>query len=1378
MVRSLTKSFNRRYELPKERYREACSDSTTDTQVRVKALSEIDDKSSNSNSDLGRNIDELLREIVLTDDAKQLLKLQYSKVQDHYSNVWHYTKEQILNKAIELKGNPNLDIYLVTALMNKANKIVTGYELRPAQISSTLEFFRESGIANKFCQVNTGEGKTTITSLVAVIKALQGDTVDIVTSNQVLAEDAVRDREDFYALFGLSVAHNNAKHGYDRGVKACYQHDIVYGTIGNFEFDYLKHRIKLAEVKGTRGFGSLIIDEADNVVLDNATNVAKLSGSIAGMEYLKYVYLNIWQVLIRAERILGLQDTEISKITLEDKRLIKNEISKASVKASIKDETIIPKFLESYVDRKLDSWISNAVHARYDYHQNQHYIIGKKDAEQKETSAEENIIPLDVRVGVTLQNTIWSDLHPFIQIKHNLQVTPDSLSSIFIANSEYIRLYKSVSGLTGTLGSQKEKEIIKTLYQANSTIIPTYKAGMMEYKTNKLVSDSNWLEEITKDAIEHALGQKRATLIVCETMQDVLDLEQQLVRNEQAKVITYRDEHDAHKIELINKTGGIEPSTIVIATNIGGRGTDIKLSEVVKANGGLHECTTFLASSSRILKQAFGRAARQGEPGSSRMIIKKSDLSEYGIKLKDNFSNEDISDLIDAINDARVSNFIPQITRAEQNARYFAEFADLYSKNKLLGMNYFILEDLRLEWALAFDERNATKIRTVFDQLTKAADNLKDYEHQFVNPYFAIKYVDSILATGIVDSKADKVDKKDHRINDSNKAKEEEELYDRAKNVLNQECIVADPELLYVASMKHFEIMVSQRQKNKLKQLADGIITSPDYSAVDQLQQQEYKQKARMHLENAQKALTARINYLKSIIGSASFDQIVLDKDDLNNDGENCMLKHIESKYTTLQLQLHHVNSLIALVNSVNCELVCISGKYVLNELIEHAKHNSVGLKICQEELMQTRNLGEDSFYRLGELPVVTVSNPTTKAAISAVASLFAKSALNFTFTESASMPTSSDLIDSGIYDIMRVILLKQEDQQSKAEDHLLDRLSFGFSSVAKCLKILHQVSKHVSSAISEATRESKFLKQFAPQITEELAVFSEELKQIKPKGILKSDKKPVKIAFEATKALEGNDITKDHDINGINSYFGKYTLDAIKTILKLRIKDAQVDNVKIVSDNYAFININNNNLADLFRELASSADSPIILAPLNLANRHAVGLMFIKQQNNFTLYYIDPENHEIPASLEQIFKEYQLDTKQLTVESQRYANCGPEVIENFMFCLTGKRLPQEQAIQYHSLLLEQDLLSSDTPDNQTNHPFSCQIISDENKVTTNQIMFNSKGSGIMSKSTISEDEHIGIIELSYSNTPYIVEVPELGSSPDFTLDGEFDIGV
>jgi hypothetical protein len=245
---------------------------------------------------------------------------------------------------------------------------------------------------------------------------------------------------------------------------------------------------------------------------------------------------------------------------------------------------------------------------------------------------------------------------------------------------------------------------------------------------------------------------------------------------------------------------------------------------------------------------------------------------------------------------------------------------------------------------------------------------------------------------------------------------------------------------------------------------------------------------------------------------------------------------------------------------------------------------------------------------------------------------------------------------------------------------------------MTKSLKLLRKVAQYVSESISGQVSKNGLSESPTMQITNDVTVFAEKLRNIMPKGILKG--------VNDEPALAGNDINRNDDINGIHHYFGKYTLGAINSILKLRIKDAGITNVKVVSNNYSFIDSSNNNIDKLLVEL-SAIESPVILAPLNLFNKHAAGLMFIKQESGTMLYYIDPENQQIPSSLAQIFREYRLDAKQLTLETQKYANCGPEVIEDFMFCLTGQRLSQEEAISYHSLLVERELLNSDVAENQ-----------------------------------------------------------------------------
>ncbi len=1271
MLYKFTQELDKKFDHIRNNIKDVTSGAAIQIAIPTKAINEIIDRSNNNTEDFGRNIDELLEEMLLTNNVENYFKRQYQNIQSFYINIKYYTKGQIVAEAVSLRGNLDLDINLVIALMNRANKIVTGFELRPAQILSILEFFRETEV-NKFCQINTGEGKTTVTSAIAVIKSLQGETVDIITSNEVLALDAIKARSDFYALFNLSVAYNNSDPGYTKGTRDCYANDIVYGTIGNFEFDHLKHKMQSSNTKGAREFGSLIIDEADNVVLDNATHVAKISGPVAGMEALKYVYINIWQELIKVEQALGLKDTELEEITPLHKQFIKVLINKHF----IKNQSIVPQFLDSYVERKLDSWIDNAIHARYNCHQNQHYIIDKKDVEQNNESAEEYIIPLDVAVGVTQQNTVWTGLHPFMQIKHNLQITADSLSSVFIANSEYIRLYNNISGLTGTLGSNEERGVIKTLYKADSTIIPTYKAGIMEYETNLLVEDDKWLKAIADDAINHSVNKGRASLIICNTMQDVLELEAQLLETNNIKIITYRDEHDAHKIEEINNRAGIEPGTIVIATNIGGRGTDIKLSDEVKENGGLHECTTFIAPS-RILKQALGRAGRQGEPGSARIIIKQQDAEKLGVNLGKNFSNQKIYDFVDEINNQKIQKFIPQIKRVEKDGQYFARFADLYNEGKASKINHFILEDLKLQWALAFDEKNDANINEVFNKFETAIINIKDYDHQFLNPYFAVNYAEFISSMEIRDDNEEDISAS----------------YGKARRVLNQDCITNDHELLYISNIKLFELTISLAQRNELKRLATPLPIL-DYSEVN-----EYKEQAKRYLEDARKSLNQRIKYLEDMIISESFDNIILPQEALNNNGANYMLKHLESKYAALQLQLQHVISLDELVNNSGNNLIYISTQHSLSELMEKTENPALTNKICQQELMQISNMGEGCFSNLKTLTINDNNNPKVQASMNHVAASFAKSTLNSPSYTGLVSSIHNSLIDSRIFDIMKVIFSPIRQGESAFET-----IAFDFAKVIESLKILQRVGEYVSKDISQSDNNS-LITEFMPKVAEALEIFEEKISNIKPKALVKAPKSSVlkntSKAFDANKALKGSDANKKRDIDGVDAYFGKYTLDAIKNILKLRIKDAGLDEVKVINNNYIFTDKDSNNIQNLVDELENT-DALVVLVPLSLANKHAVGMICfieyneIDNKNNLKLYYIDPENNQIPTELKQIFNSNQLNVQQLNADTQQFANCGPEIIENFMLYLTGERLSQTEAIPYHSSLFERDLLQTD----------------------------------------------------------------------------------
>jgi hypothetical protein len=177
----------------------------------------------------------------------------------------------------------------------------------------------------------------------------------------------------------------------------------------------------------------------------------------------------------------------------------------------------------------------------------------------------------------------------------------------------------------------------------------------------------------------------------------------------------------------------------------------------------------------------------------------------------------------------------------------------------------------------------------------------------------------------------------------------------------------------------------------------------------------------------------------------------------------------------------------------------------------------------------------------------------------------------------------------------------------------------------------------------------------------------------------------------------------EEKDIGWINPHFGKYTIDAIEHILGLRIRDLgdlQLQDVKILQGR--FISQEHNNLSNLLAQISSSMTQTTIV-PLNLFDKHATGLVFTKTlTNEFQVTYFDSLNEPVPQELEQLISDYfdskaKINFKQITVEQQKYANCGSEVIENFIYYFTGQRCTQEEAIALHNELGAKALLGKDS---------------------------------------------------------------------------------
>jgi hypothetical protein len=440
--------------------------------------------------------------------------------------------------------------------------------------------------------------------------------------------------------------------------------------------------------------------------------------SILGLDGLKYLYFEIWMKLISVDLEKRKELIADALVFDFDETLIAEHVKTSllalieTFKTFLKDHSLIPNFIKPLWSNKLKQLIENAVKAKYNLHLNEDYIIDS-------VGPEENILPLEKDIGVRLQNFIWTDLHPFLQLKHNLCVNScGSLTCVYIPNCLYLKMYKSIYGLTGTLGSLEEQNFINKMFNVECKIIPPFEEGKRR-ELPILICDGEamWFDEITKSVLE-VTQQGRAVLLICDTPKVVKQMHRKLISDTNTiidadtgtsveRIVLY--EHDGHakRIEVV-RDDGIRPGQIVIATNIAGRGTDIKLKPAVAKQGGLHVITTYLPRNERTEKQASGRAARSGQRGSCQIIMQKSEVLPLLEELKNKgevLTPEKVMKWRKEKEADRLSNATTHLDRITSNYLYFKTFSKYYYYWKRhTNTNRYLLEDLKMRFGMFYEE--------------------------------------------------------------------------------------------------------------------------------------------------------------------------------------------------------------------------------------------------------------------------------------------------------------------------------------------------------------------------------------------------------------------------------------------------------------------------------------------------------------------------------------------------------------------------------------------------------------------------------------------------------------------------------------------------
>ena len=465
-------------------------------------------------------------------------------------------------------------------------------------------------------EMNTGEGKTLTASIPAIAVALTGTPVHIITVNEYLVQRDANQLTGLYAQFGLSTATvTNRMSEIER--RNAYSANIVYCTNKQIVFDYLRdlqilngNRSGLKSEMRTlftntsekpllRGLCFAIVDEADSVLIDDArtplilakprhSDRASITEATIALSMAKSLHPGVDFQLRKDSRVVALTDTGVNAL-----RQLTKKFSGAW------------KF-----ERYRNERVRQALSALHLYHIDRDYLVRHGQIEL-----------IDETTGrVMPDRKLQHGLQRMLELKEKCEVTDENQVISAISFQQFFRRYCHLTGMSGTVFEVRDE--LKRIYGTRVVRIPMYKVSQRQHLSTVIATDHDeQMKHLIATIVErHATGQPVLIGTRSVSMSECISLALNSEGIEHALLNARQDEQEAR---IIARAGQV--SAITVATNMAGRGTDISLHSAASSLGGLHVINTGVNESGRIDRQLFGRAARQGDPGSAENILSLKD---------------------------------------------------------------------------------------------------------------------------------------------------------------------------------------------------------------------------------------------------------------------------------------------------------------------------------------------------------------------------------------------------------------------------------------------------------------------------------------------------------------------------------------------------------------------------------------------------------------------------------------------------------------------------------------------------------------------------------------------------------------------------------
>ncbi len=559
---------------------------------------------------------------IFGDPQKRILKrlqkkvVQVNALSDKYKKM---TKKElaaqtgVLKKRLEKKG-VTLDDLLpdAFAVVREMADRILGERHYDVQLMGSM-VLHEGNVA----ELKTGEGKTLMSTLAAYLNALEGKGVHIVTVNDYLAQRDAGWMGEIYEALGIStgVIINEASYVYDgkydnehhtdprmkklRPVtrKEAYAADITYGTNNEFGFDYLRdNMVNEVELVRQRDLNFAIVDEVDSILIDEARTPLIISAPAAENPDSYYQFAKVAAKLVPEDYIL---DEKRRSVALTDVG-----VEKVQKMLGIKN-LYTPDYVRSVYH------VDQALRAQTLFHRDKDYVV-TNDGE---------VIIVDEHTGRLKQGNRYNEgLHQAIEAKEGVPVLQESMTLATISFQNYFRLYKKLSGMTGTAFTEAEE--FQQIYELEVVVVPPNRKLVRKDHEDLIYKTEKGKLKAIAQAIKEYHAEGRPVLVGSGSI-----AKNEMIANwlekEGIKYEILNAKNNEHEAAIVEGAG--QKGAITLATNIAGRGTDIKLGEGVRELGGLVVIGSERHESRRIDNQLRGRGGRQGDPGDTQFYVSTED---------------------------------------------------------------------------------------------------------------------------------------------------------------------------------------------------------------------------------------------------------------------------------------------------------------------------------------------------------------------------------------------------------------------------------------------------------------------------------------------------------------------------------------------------------------------------------------------------------------------------------------------------------------------------------------------------------------------------------------------------------------------------------